>query len=251
MRMAIAVFVLLLFLLPIAYPEFLVGEGRVGGKIPILCENQESVYVSSPDGAQVRHQLDSDFQSSFVPEADGPYAVQCGNETKVVTALPAPGADDAGAGRASQGDSLVLYAVVVLLLAAAAAAAMIAKKIIFERTLFAKSVEGNLARLHLRAGRRMEDVSIEDQVAMGFSGEALHLSIPLMMAGSEWSYEYEIENPDRALPASLQAKMGGGGISLLSELWIGRKNTAGNPKKASWKKLASAARRKLPKASKE
>lgn len=235
-------------LLSISNAAFFVGEGYVGDKIPILCENQDSVYVSSPDGTQARHQLDSDSQSSFVPGASGPYAVQCGNETKVATALPAPVADGAGAIKVSEGDSLVLYAVVVVLLMAAAAAAMIAKKMIFERTLFAKSVEGNLARLHLRAGRKMESVSIDDPVSMGFSGQALHLSIPLMTAGAEWSYEYEIENPDRTLPASLQAKMGGGQISLLSELWIGKKNVGGNLKEAGGKKSAFADRRKLPKA---
>lgn len=236
-------------LFSISNAAFFVGEGHVGEKIPILCENQESVFVSSPDGAQARHQLDSDFQSSFVPEAAGPYAVQCGNETRVVSVLPAQSAGAAGSGEGAtqQGGYLVLYVVVVLLLFAAAAAALIAKKMLFERTLFAKSVEGGTARLHLRAGRRMEGVSIEDPVSMGFCGEPLQLYIPVLPAGAEWTYEYEIENPGRTLPASLQAKMGGHRISLLSELWIGRK-TGSSTKMAGCEKSAPAARRKVPKA---
>ncbi len=237
-----------MLLFSISNAAFFVGEGMVGGKIPILCENQESVYVSSPDGAQVRYPLDSDFQSFFVPDAPGPYAVQCGNETRTITVLAAASAAGAGDGAAQQGDYLALYAAVVLLLMAAAAAALIAKMIIFDRTLFAKSVEGGIARLHLRAGKKMENALIEDPVAMDFSGEPLHFSIPLMLAGAEWSYEYKIKQPERALPASLKARMNGNEISLLSELWIGKKNMGGNPNEAVGEKPSIAAKRKLPKA---
>lgn len=246
--MRLLLFFSILASLSLANAAFLVSEGNVGEKISILCENQESVYVSPPSGAQVRYDLDSDFQAFFVPDAPGPYAVQCGNETKIITVLAAASADGAGEGAAQQRDYLVLYAVVVLFAVFAAAAALIAKVMIFERTLFAKSVENGMARLHLRAGKRMEDVSIDDPVSMGFAGKAVQLSIPLLLAGAEWSYEYEIGQPERALPASLKARMNGQEISILSELYIGREKKEVTNKTAEG---SFAAKRKLPKASKD
>ncbi len=246
MGLAVAFFILLAASL--AHPAFLVGEGRVGEKIPVLCERQEYFYVSAPAGAAVRKPLDSDFQSSFTPEVAGPHTVQCGNETKVVGVAPAA---VAGKAREEQGivpsDSLVLAGVAALLLFFAAFSALLAKQMIFGRTIFVKHVEGGRARLHVRAGKKMGRVEISDPVSMGYPGEALRFSIPLLLPGAEWSYEYEIDAQERALPAGLEADFGGKKISILSVLYIERKKSETGI--MAGKKMPKL-KRKLPKAAK-
>lgn len=217
----------LLAALSLANAVFLIGEGFVGEETPILCENQESVFVSFPSGTTARLALDSDFQATFIPEAPGPHAVQCGTETKEFNvAASAQAADSQAANGVPQADSLVLFGIILMLILFASAAAIVAKLFFLDRTLFVKSVSGGTARLTLRAGKRLRGIRIEDPVSMGFAGKPLIFSLPSLEPGSEWSYEYEIELPERALPAGLEADLGGKEVSFLAELYIEKRKSA-------------------------
>jgi len=231
----------------LACPAFIVGQGKVGESIPILCENQEYAFVSSPSGSSEKIQLDSDFQSSFVPRSAGPYTVQCGNETATLI-VPPPEKEAALQGEsAGQPDWLAFAAAAFALLAFSAACLLAARKLFGGRVLFEKSVEGKSARLVLRSDFELENVEISDPVFMGFAGAPLRFSIPLLSAGAEWSWEYEIgiADSERALPAELSANDGKRKILLLSRLFIGGKRAG-----AAWGEAAAAkkATRKLKKA---
>lgn len=233
---------LLLLVLPLAHALFLVGDAGEDGRIPILCEQQESVFVSSPDGKVSRLALDTSFQAEFLAPSPGPYTVQCGNQTSTVFAggnTPGKAADAAD----EISYSLLLW-IVALSLASLLAAALLIIGQAAGKTVFRKTVEGRAARLSLKAGSEMDCIEIEDPVAFGYSGERLHFSIPKLQKGAEWSWEYEIgaQAQEGALPASLSAEEGGRGISMLSELFIeGRKGAA------QGSGAAAGAKRKLPK----
>lgn len=217
LRMPLAAVGLLLLLLPAAHPLFLVGEGLVGESISVLCENQERVFVSPPSGQAEMLPLDSDFQAEFVPEVQGPHTVQCGREAKTVDIAPAEGT---GAGMAVQKDASLAFISVGMLLAGMLAALIFAARSLFSSAQFTKRVEGNRARIFLKAGKKLEKVEIEDPVSFSYAGKPLHFSIPALKEGREWSWEYEIALPEKALPASLDALEGGKKVSMLSRLAI-------------------------------
>lgn len=223
-RTPLAVLLALFFLLPIANALFLVGEAAVGGEMSILCESQERVFVSAPDGTTRQIDLDTSFQAEFAPAQPGPHTVQCGKETATVQ-VAALGA--AGAERASERqDSVAVLAALAIFLAILAAAAVLAARMLFSATVFSKSVEGKRCRLHLRAGKRLGKIEIEDPVSFSHNGKPLRFSIPSLSAGREWGWEYDIELPEKALPASLEAEQNGKKIAMLSKLIIEGKETA-------------------------
>ena len=208
----------LLSLLSPANADFLVGEGNVGGEISVLCENQERIFVSSPDGAVLQLDLDSSYQAEFVPQEAGPYAVQCGRETATITVEDAPGI---GARMEKEReDALPLLAAAGFFFAAILAAALLIAKNYFSQAVFEKTVEGSRARLRLRAGKRLERIEIEDPVSFSYSGKPLRFSVPHLEAGKEWSWGYDMAEPEKAPPATLEAVERGKKISMLSKLLI-------------------------------
>ena len=210
--------VALLLLLPMQTALFLVGEGNAGGEISILCENQERVFVSSPDGEVLQLDLDSAFQAEFIPQQSGPYTVQCGRETATIAV---ESAQQAGAGKEKeQENAFLLLAAAGIFFAAFAAAALLLAKNRFSKNVFSKTVEGNRAQLHLRAEKKLEKIEIEDPVQFSYPGKPLRFSVPRLEAGKEWSWEYDIATPEKALPATLEAWEGKRKISMLSKLLI-------------------------------
>ncbi len=236
------VFALLLFLLPILHSDFLVGNGIVGQKIWVLCENETSIFIAQPDGKGVEVRIPpEDSQAFFVPEIAGPYAVQCGKETRQIDVSSAlPGEPPA---EPKQDWALValLFALFLIILGGMV---FIARKILSEKIAFTKSVEGGKAELFLRCEKRMEKLEISDPVAIGFSGEPFAFSIPALEAGKSWSFEYEIEDGERALPASLKFLDAEREVSMLSRLYIGGKGK----KETSSKENAAGMKRKIRKA---
>jgi len=269
--MPFAAVALLLLLLPAANSLFLVGEGKVGAPFSVLCEGNVEAFVSAPTGNIGRLALDEGFQAVFTPDAAGPYTVQCGNETKTINVLghaeEAEKVNAEGLGAISQ---FVLFSIAVFLSLMCIAAFYIAKTYLSGSARFSKSVSGNVATLFLRADRRMEHAEISDPVAFDHKGAEMKFSLPLLEAGAEWSYEYGISSPERALPASLTARVNGKNVSMLSELhiegdaksgigkWNGRKNGATGTRREKARGTAhgtgqgmsfsGAHKRKLPKA---
>lgn len=243
-RTPLAAVALLLLMLPTLNALFLVGEGHVGGEISVLCENQERVFVSVPDGAMLQLDLDSSYQAEFVPKMPGPHTVQCGRETATITVEDAPGI---GAGMEKEREgALLLLAAAGIFFAAILAAALLLAKNHFSKNVFSKTVEGNRARLHLRAAKGLEKIEMEDPVSFSYSGRPLRFSVPHLEAGKEWSWEYDIANPEKALPATLEAMERGEKIAMLSKLFIGgRENVM--PKQESGAPQPKI-RRRLPKA---
>ena len=241
----VAVLLPILLLVSPAYSLFLVGQGKVGDSIPILCEQQEKVFVSSPDGSTQTLGLDMNFQADFTPQQDGPYTVQCGRSTKTVQMEPAaqyPAATEQPAPNAA----LILGASVILA-ALLLSAVLFAARIIFSQTIFEKSVQGNRAKLRLLTGKKLEKIEIEDPVSFSYSGKMMRFSIPSLSAGREWSWEYDISLPEKALPASLVALERGKKISLLSRLLIEGKE-GGVPKASGTGAASPKLKRALPKA---
>jgi hypothetical protein len=209
-----------------ANAAFLVGQASAGGNISVLCENQGSIYVSFPSGGTRQVQLDSGFQAEVPADTPGSYTVQCGTETKVVAVAGPPGSAQ---GQPAQNDWVTLAAVAIMLAFFLLATILLAWQVIFSRTTFAKYVGNGRARLYLKAGKRLERIEISDPVSMGHAMGGLEFSLPAMAGGTEWSHEYEIKDPERALPASLSASDGKGRVSLLSELWIEEGKSAQAP----------------------
>ncbi len=209
---------------------FLVGSGKVGERVPILCEGQSAAFVSMPDGNTVPLQLDGSSQAEFTPMVPGPYAVQCGNGTKILNVeQPAQAAKmEQGAGGAAS--AFLLAAIFALIALMAIASFYIARAYLSGATRFCKEVEGGTARLSIVAGKRMEGVEISDPVCIGRRREELRFSIPALAAGCEWRHDYEIASPERALPASLTAFVSGKKVSMLSEIFIGGEGTGSRMK---------------------
>ena len=202
-----------------AYSEFLVGPAEMGKSFSILCEGKGAAFVSEPDGVTVPLALDSSSQAEFTPQEAGPYTVQCGNDTKtVVVQQLQPAAITAQDGGIAS--ALVLFSIMAFVALMAAASVYISKTLLGGMTRFSKTVSGNKARLLLRADRAMEKVEILDPVCFDHTGRTMSFSIPALRGGAEWSFEYSIASPERALPASLTATAGGKGMSMLSELYI-------------------------------
>ncbi len=241
MRFAIALLALLLFLLPMLQAEFLVGSGNVGQKISMLCENQSAVFVSGPSGESLRLALDENHQSEFTPDVSGPYAIQCGHEAKTIeVASEAAKAEPAAI---AQGDFFALFALLAFFAFFMAATALAADYLFFSRAMFAKTVENGRAKLVLRAGKGLEKIEIADPVAIGFGGGEMRFSIPRLDAGKQWAFEYEMEAPQNALPASLEARVSGQTVSMLFNLHI-----EGQPKGADSSEEKPRIKRKVPKA---
>jgi len=224
MRMPLAAVALVLLFLPAANSLFLVGKGTVGAPFSILCEGQQEAFVSAPTGNAVRLALDGNFQAEFTPDAAGPYTVQCGHETKTINAV-LPESQSAEAVSAAEDGALmlhqaVLFSIAVFLVMMCIAAFYIVKTYLSGRSQFSKSVSGNAATLFLRADKRMEDVEIADPVAFDHKGAEMKFSLRVLEAGAEWKHEYEISSPEKALPASLAARVNGKSVSMLSELHI-------------------------------
>ena len=208
-----------------AYSEFLVGQGKLNGTISILCEGQQTAFVSGPSGKTAQLLLDSFHQAEFYPAEDGPYTVQCGGEAKTVQAKIPVGAPEAGG--ASSLDERLLAAIASLLLSLLFAVLIVGWQATRGRMEFSKTVENNRARLRVRAAKKLGKVTVSDPVSMGHHGKNLDFSIPVLEAGSEWGWEYVIENGERALPASMHAEVGGKMMEFLSELFIGGERVKG------------------------
>ena len=199
---------------------FLVGSGKAGQAVPILCEGQAAAFVSMPEGRTERLQLDSSFQAEFTPALGGPYAVQCGNETKIVSVEQSAQAADIEQGAGDAASAFLLASILLFIALMAIASFYMARTYLYGATRFCKRVEGNTARLSLVAGPAMERVEISDPVCIGRRGKELRFSIPALPAGCEWRHEYCIASPERALPAGLAAIVSGKKVSMLSEISI-------------------------------
>ncbi len=176
----------------------------------MLCEGQSKAFLSLPTGELRALALDSDFQAKFIPDASGPYTIQCGNETRTISVL-LPARADSGAYSSGENFFLVAGMAIVFL----AALLLAAKILLRQRTIFSKSFSGGRVRLYLRAGEDLRDIKITD-LQGGFDGAPLSLSIPRLAAGAEWSWEYEISAGEPLLAARLSAKCAKGTISLVS-----------------------------------
>ena len=224
-RFPVLAALLLALFAPCAFPAFLVGWGEEGGNISILCEGQQAVFVSSPGGGAERLALDGNFEAVFVPRESGPHTVQCGKETRAVNAAVRQEetvyADEEGSGLVFQ---LAFLALVFLF--SAGFTYFLSKKLVLSQPVFTKSVRGNCARIFLQAGGRMDRIEIDDPVSMGFAGGSARHEIPVLAEGARFEYEYEIEKPERALPASLEAICNGKRIRLLSDIRIDGKTDA-------------------------
>ncbi|VVB99904.1 Uncharacterised protein [uncultured archaeon] len=240
--MRVAVIAFFLLFVTLANPLFLVGSGNVGESIPVLCEGQESVFVSAPGGSAVQHSLDTSFQAEFTPEGAGPYTVQCGNETKTIFVKAEGNGADAAEKMEAGNSFLFLAGAATIVLFFAIGAYLLARKFISGRTEFSKIVQGNSAVLHLRCGKKWSKIKISDPVSMG-CGRPLELEVGTLASGKEWKFEYEIDEPEKALPASLLAECKGEKIMLLSSLRIEGKNAAPHTREGRLQ-----AKRKLPKA---
>lgn len=258
---AIASALALLLVSGITFALFLVGPAQIGKPFSILCEGKGAAYISAPDGSTRQLALDGGSQAQFTPEGTGPYTVQCGNETKTVFVQQAA----AEAGTARDGGLVplaALFSVAAFLALMAVASAYVLASVLRGPTRFSKTVSGGRARLLLRAGREMERVRISDPVCFDHTGRGREFSIPALKKGAEWSFEYPIASPEKALPASLSADVGGRRASMLSELYI--ENAGGTPKPELEKDAGNwafpvqrcaagregrAAKRKLPRAS--
>ncbi|MCX8195046.1 MAG: hypothetical protein N3G22_03000 [Candidatus Micrarchaeota archaeon] len=242
MNFALALaFAVLFFNLP--YCAFLVGEGRVGEKIPILCEGQEHVFVAFPNRSTAKLSLDIYFQTYLVPESAGPHSIQCGNETRVVKVMAREGE--------MRLPPLERPAFDLPLLAAALFASTLAIFIFLlgrasKETVFLKSVKGKIATIVLRPAEHMKNVKIEDPVCEGFGGKPLAFSFPSLPAHTSWKYEYEIDVGLPPAPAKLNAKCCGKEIFLESKLYIEGKEVVPKKKEASLPKAKQ--KRKLQRA---
>ena len=240
---------LLVFSFSQAHAIFLAGEGDAG-KISILCEGQAAAYVAAPGAQAVMLPLDGAHQAVYVPDAPGPYTVQCGKETKtVVHAVPA--ANGGGAQAEADGNAAEFAVLAIFFIAAFAAMFFVARRLFFSKAEFRKIVEGDRARLTLCAAKAMDGITISDPVGMDFAGRERKFSIPSLPAGKKWEWEYEVEEPQKALPASLTANYGKQKVSMLSELYIeGRKESGAVGKKGIEDAGNAAAKplRKLPRA---
>jgi hypothetical protein len=190
---------------------FLAGFAQDGGEISILCEGQQSAYLSSPDGQTLALLLDSASQSSFQPQQNGPYTVQCGNETKTVL-VKLPPQPSAGAAPAGESTLPLVAGMALIVAAAAAIAAWLA---LGSRTEFTKSQEGGRVALRIRAGRALHSIKVIDPDG-GQGGAALELSIPHLAKGEKWGWDYERQQGEQLAPASMRAKCNGKEISLIS-----------------------------------
>lgn len=236
-----AVFFFFLLAAPV-HAVFLVGEGNSGEAVSVLCEQQEKIFVSSPDGSVRQLDLDSSYQAEFVPREPGPHTVQCGRETKTVEVASAQQGSDAMM-EEERKDALAVLAASALFLAVLLSAALLLAKDHFSRTVFSKAVGGGRARLFLQPAKRLERIEIEDPVSFSYGRQPLRFSIPSLDAGREWSWEYDIKHPEKALPATLEALQNGKGIAMLSKLSI-----EGEEKKSPDSGAPPAIKRKLPKA---
>lgn len=223
------------------HAEFLASFDKTSGKIWVLCDNQSSVFVSSQDGLQREIALGLSSQADFAPPQGGKYAVQCGKAAIVVSVPSEPPAPQAAQG----GEGLGWIAIAALSVAFSFFVAAFALRVLFSQSWFCKSVEGNRARITLRAGSAMRNVLITDPVAIGHSGGAMEFSIPRLDAGREWQAEYEVENPENILPASLQAECRGGNVSMLSQLIADF--PAGKPEQPRRPSAREPIRKKIPK----
>ena len=206
--------ILILLLMQVAHSAFLVGQDA--GKITVLCEGQQAVFVSVPSGAVLRLALDADFEAGMATEAAGIYSIQCGREAKSVAVAGA-----AAAARTETYDALGAAFVAFLILSFLAATLLLGWLFIRGRTEFSKTVEGGRATLLIRAGRKMEGLAVSDPVSFDYRGREMRFAIPALEAGREWKFEYELDASSTALPAGLEAECEGKKISMLSELRIG------------------------------
>jgi hypothetical protein len=246
MRVFLLVFALAA--ISLANAEFLVGNGTVGGKLSILCEGQQHVFVSQPDGEVAKLALDGYSQAEFSPKMAGPYAVQCGKETQV--AYVSQEGDEADAMSAG-GDIFATLSLLVLLAGFFAATLLAAKFLFFDRTEFLKSVEGGVVKVEIRTAKKMENLVVEDPVCISYAGEEKRFEIGTLAAGRSWKCEYEIEGweEEKALPANLSATSQGKKISLLSGLFIeGKEKNLDGRKGAATGKGFVSEKRRLPKA---
>ena len=189
---------------------FLAGPAEIGKPFSILCEGKGNAFISLPDGTNRSLALNSSGQAEFTPQEAGAYAIRCGNETKTVVAQQAGDAIS----------SLVLFSIMAFVALMAAASVYISKAILGGTMRFSKTVSGGKARLLLHADRDMELVEISDPVCFGHAGKSMGFSVPMLKKGAEWGFEYPIASPEKALPASLTAMVGGKEVSMLSELHI-------------------------------
>ncbi|MCX6772544.1 MAG: hypothetical protein NTV88_02120 [Candidatus Micrarchaeota archaeon] len=242
----VAMLLLCLLLVSPVNSLFLVGQGAVGDKIPILCEQQERVFVSSPNGQLQALSLDNNFQAEFAPTEAGPHTIQCGKETKVVSVVATQ--QHPPEAMRTTGDANVLILAVLSFSALALLAAVAVGRKFFTQTIFSKTVQAGRAHLYLKAGKKMAQIRIEDPVSFAHKGQVMKFSIPSLSAGKDWSWEYDIDAPEGALPASLVATEGGKKVSMLSRLLIegmeseeGKKDSTGAAKLPKIKrKLAKA-----------
>ena len=213
-----AVLLLAVLLFSPLHSLFLVGQGTVGGQIPVLCEQQDQAFVSSPNGQAQTLSLDNDFEANFTPQEPGPYTVQCGKETKTISVAAAQQSPP-DAIRIT-GDANAIILAVLSFSALAILAAVAVGRRFFTSAVFSKTVQGGRAHLYLKAGKKMLQIRVEDPVSFPYKKQAMKFSIPSLAGGKDWSWEYDIEEPEKALPASLEAVEGGKKISMLSRLLI-------------------------------
>jgi hypothetical protein len=206
----------LLIFLGLASALSISGPAEVGRPFSISCEGK-SALVSSPNGSSAQLALNSSGQAEFVPQEAGQYAVRCGNGTKTLFVR-----------QAGIISSLALFSIIIFIALMAAASVYVSMAFLGGSTRFSKEVSGSTARLTLRADRDMERIEISDPVRLGHEGKSLSFSIPALKKGEEWSFEYRIASPKKALPASLTALAGGKEMSLLSELRIDAGEEAGS-----------------------
>ncbi|MFA6490012.1 MAG: hypothetical protein WCT52_05025 [Candidatus Micrarchaeia archaeon] len=239
--MRIAGIFIALLLFSSVHAEFLASYDSASGKIWVLCENQSSVFVSGQDGLSREIALDANSQADFTPAHGGKYAVQCGKAALAVTVPSEPPAMQLAKGR----EDIGWIAIAALAVLFSFLVALVALRVLLSQSWFCKSVEGNRARITLRAGSAMKNVLITDPVAIGHSGGQMEFSIRHLDAGREWQAEYEVETPENILPASLQAECKGGRVSMLSQLIADF--PAGKPEKPQGAQQQPHVKKKVPK----
>jgi hypothetical protein len=240
---ASAILLSFLFFFQFSHALFLAGYSEGEGAVSILCEGEREVFISSPDGQTYPLALDSTGQAQFTPQSTGPYAIQCGSQAKTILVEGRPQPSQ----RLSSNEGfglLVLVLCGIFMAALLAASALLYFHISNNRTEFVKQINGKAVRLSLRAGERLSNIAISDPVSMGESLPK-EFKIHSLFSGQSWSHEYEIEEPCRALPATLSADAGKDRISLLSQLMIDGR--AGVQIAKRWGDASKNGLRRLPK----
>lgn len=213
-------FAVLFLLINTLYPEFIIGK-LDGGKVAVLCENQRWISVAAPSGRAVTVPTGENWEAAYFPTEPGLHSVVCGEETG--TFIVPQNAESPLAKQSGGADGWLSFAAAIVAGAAfLSLVALAAKHLVFSRTIFTKEVRENSARLYLRAGGQLKNISIRDPTGCGT------VKISRLSKGEEWSFECELQGSSGQQPALLEAQSGSGKISLASH-FAGGKKSEGSP----------------------